>query len=118
MKRVGPAQAGRARCRPVKPQGLKVPQAVEIDSRRQITTQPFSHALLGEGLGLPPMRVEEEMARCKFSAGAIVAICILALYAPVFSVQKQGETGNEQPSLQIVKGQVLKHENRSAHDHR
>ena len=33
------------------------------------------------------------------------------MYAPAFSVDKQGETGNDQPHLQIVKGQVLIHEN-------
>jgi hypothetical protein len=51
------------------------------------------------------------MASFKFCAGAIVVVSLVAMDPPAFSVDKQGETGNEQPHLQIVKGQVLKHEN-------
>ena len=50
------------------------------------------------------------MASFKFCAGAIV-VSLVAMSGPAFSVDKQGETGNDQPHLQIVKGQVLNHEN-------
>ena len=51
------------------------------------------------------------MASFKFCAGAIVVVSLVAMYAPAFSVDEHGETGNDQPHLQIVKGQVLKREN-------
>ena len=37
-------------------------------------------------------------------------IPLIALSAPVFAIEKHGETGNGQPELQTVKGQVLKHD--------
>jgi hypothetical protein len=42
---------------------------------------------------------------------AIVAFVGLVVFgAPASAVQKEGETGNDQPSSQTVKGEVLKHE--------
>lgn len=49
------------------------------------------------------------MGRLKITLGGMMVMCLFIIQ-PAFSVEKQGQTGNGQPDLQTVKGQVLKHE--------
>ncbi|MER3423759.1 MAG: hypothetical protein C4293_11555 [Nitrospiraceae bacterium] len=53
------------------------------------------------------------MNKIRMRAAAIALIGLVLLGGPTLAVQKEGETGNEQPALQSITGEVLKHEGES-----
>ena len=51
------------------------------------------------------------MRKVEAGAAMVLLLGLTLWWTPAASVQKEGETGNGQPSSQTVTGEVLKHEN-------